>query len=65
MIRVAAPSPTGSPAYSSVLSWGLLTSLQLVGWGRWGGEGSWGSERRLSAGHHVWGPGQLPPWVLS
>lgn len=56
MIRVAAPSPTGSPAYSSVLSWGLLTSLQLVGWG---------SERRLSEGHHVWGPGQLPPWVLS
>lgn len=28
---MAAPSPAGSPTYNSVLSWGFLTSLQVVG----------------------------------
>ena len=39
--RVAGPSPAGSPTHSSVRSWGLFTSPQVVVQGRWGGEESW------------------------
>lgn len=64
--RVAGPSPAGSPTHNSVLSWvcspvSRWWDEEQVGW-----SGELGSEEEtLSDRHHIWGPGQLPPGVLS